>query len=329
MESFINGLSWVLILIKLTIEHLANSMNIRDLSYLIALDEHKHFGKAAAASFVSQPTLSMQIKKLEDELGVQLIEREPRNIVFTEAGLAILARARVILSEVDAIKEDAKRNQSPEKGSLKLGLFPTIAPYLLPHVIPAIQNDYPELSLLLHEEKSDVLIEKLLEGKIDAAILALPLLESQEHQLDIQFLFTEEFMLGVNPLHPLSNTTHISLKKLSDYDLLLLDEGHCLRAQALEVCYQAGNKEQIGFQATSLETLRQMVMMNIGITLFPKLAIIPPVLTANNIHYIPFKEPIPKRDIALVWRKRSSLSEFLLKFSRSFISVNQLLQIED
>lgn len=300
-------------------------MNIRDLGYLIALDEHKHFGRAAAACFVSQPTLSMQIKKLEEQLDVQLIEREPRNIVFTEAGKSILSRARVIMQEIQAIKEDAKLSSSPDKGTIKLGLFPTIAPYLLPHVIPSIKTQFPHLTVLLTEEKSGLLIDKLIEGKIDAAILALPLSEAQKQQLEAEFLFTEPFMVATSQSHPLTKYESITLDQLSHHDLLLLDEGHCLRAQALEVCYLAGNQEQIGFQATSLETLRQMVAMNIGITLFPMLAIIPPIVTPDNLKFIPFKASIPKRDIALVWRKRSSLSPFLTKFAKAFNTICPLL----
>ncbi|SES84598.1 LysR substrate-binding domain-containing protein [Thorsellia anophelis] len=300
-------------------------MNIRDLSYLIALDEHKHFGRAAEASFVSQPTLSMQIKKLEEQLGVQLIEREPRNIVFTEAGKAILSRARVIMQEIQAIKEDAKLSASPDKGTIKLGLFPTIAPYLLAHIIPSVKTLFPDLTLLLTEEKSGLLVEKLMEGKLDAAILALPLTEAQKQQLDTEFLFTEPFMLATSANHPLAQYDSITLEQLSKHDLLLLDEGHCLRAQALEVCYLAGNQEQIGFQATSLETLRQMVIMNVGITLFPMLAIIPPITTPATIKFIPFKDSIPKREIAIVWRKRSSLSPFLSKFAKAFETINPLI----
>lgn len=300
-------------------------MNLRDLGYLVALDEHKHFGKAAAASFVSQPTLSMQIKKLEEQLGVQLIEREPRKIVFTEAGLAILARARVILQEVRAIKEEAKRSASPDKGTLKLGLFPTIAPYLLPHVIPTIKQNYPELTLLLQEEKSDILIENLIEGKIDAAILAMPIKEQINMHLESAYLFTESFLLATASNHPLANNNRINFEQLAQFDLLLLDEGHCLRAQALEVCYLVGNKEQIGFQATSLETLRQMVIMNIGITLFPMLAAIEPIITPPEMKFIPFSDPVPKREIALVWRKRSSLAAFLETFAHSFKPVQVIL----
>lgn len=146
-------------------------MNLRDLQYLVALAEHRHFGRAAAASFVSQPTLSTQIKKLEDELGMLLVERAPRRVMLTPAGREIAERARRILSEVDQLKESARRTRDPEAGSVRLGIFPTLGPYLLPHVVPNIRERFPRLELLLVEEKTEVILRQLREGRLDAAAL--------------------------------------------------------------------------------------------------------------------------------------------------------------
>ncbi|MEQ4573375.1 MAG: LysR substrate-binding domain-containing protein, partial [Gammaproteobacteria bacterium] len=176
-------------------------MNLRDLKYLVALADHKHFGRAAAACFVSQPTLSTQIKKLEDELGVPLVERAPRKVMLTPAGREAANRARGIVAEVEQMKEAARRSQDPEAGTVRLGIFPTLGPYLLPHMVPRIRQRFPQLELLLVEEKSDQLLRQLREGKLDAALLALPL---HDDQLHAEFLFEEPFVLAVPEGHPLA-----------------------------------------------------------------------------------------------------------------------------
>jgi len=239
-------------------------MNLRDLKYLVALADHKHFGRAAASCFVSQPTLSTQIRKLEEELGLPLVERAPRKVMLTPAGQEAAARARVIVSEVEQLKEAARRSRDPEAGTVRLGIFPTLGPYLLPHVIPRIRDRFPELELLLVEEKSDVLLDRLREGKLDAALLALPVIDDQLHA---EFLFEEPFLLAVSGRHPLARREHLDVQELATQKLLLLEDGHCLRDQALEVCRLFGANEKSEFRATSLETLRQMVAADVGITL--------------------------------------------------------------
>ncbi|MBS0589252.1 MAG: LysR family transcriptional regulator, partial [Proteobacteria bacterium] len=173
-------------------------MNLRDLRYLVSLAEHKHFGRAAQASFVSQPTLSTQIKKLEDELGVALVERSPRKVLLTDAGKEIVARAREVLTEVEQIKAIARRTLDPESGTLRLGIFPTLGPYLLPHVVPQVRARFPRLELLLIEEKTDVLLKQLREGRLDAVVLAEPI---HDDQLHAEFLFEEPFLLAVPEHH--------------------------------------------------------------------------------------------------------------------------------
>ncbi|PWK88537.1 DNA-binding transcriptional regulator OxyR [Fulvimonas soli] len=288
-------------------------MNLRDLHYLVSLAEHRHFGRAAEASFVSQPTLSTQIKKLEDELGVALVERTPRKVLLTETGREIARRAKGVLAEIEEIKAIAQRTRDPEAGKLRLGIFPTLGPYLLPHLVPLVRRRFPRLELLLTEEKTEQVVKMLREGALDAGILALPL---HEDSLHAEFLFEEPFVLAVPERHPLAqHKGRLKLSDLEDENLLLLEDGHCLRDQALEVCQLAGAGEKAGFRATSLETLRQMVAADVGITLLPTLAIKPPVPRTGNVQLLEFAGHPPSRRIALVWRKSSSMGPFLQRFA--------------
>lgn len=290
-------------------------MNLRDLHYLVALADYRHFGRAATACFVSQPTLSTQIRKLEDELGVTLVERAPRKMMLTAAGREIVERARRIVSEVEQMKEAARRTRDPEAGSVRLGMFPTLGPYLLPHVMPDLRKRFARLELLLVEEKSPVLLSRLHEGKLDAALLALPL---HDDQLHAEFLFEEPFVLAVSERHALAGHASLSMSDLASERLLLLEDGHCLRDQALDVCQLAGASEKSEFQATSLETLRQMVAANVGVTLLPMLAVKPPVARSESIRLLPFRDSPPSRRIALAWRKSSAMHGFLLQLAQVF-----------
>ena len=297
-------------------------MNLRDLRYLVALAEHKHFGRAASASFVSQPTLSTQIRKLEEELGVALVERTPRKVLLTETGREIAQRAREVLNEVEQIRQIARRTKDPESGTVRLGIFPTLGPYLLPHVVPRIRERYPRLELLLVEEKTETILRQLREGRLDAAVLAQPI---HDDQLLQEFLFEEPFLLAVPEHHPLASRKTLKLDELADQSLLLLEEGHCLRDQALEVCQLAGAGEKSGFRATSLETLRQMVAANVGVTLLPTLAVKPPVAHSHDIHLIEFRGHAPSRRMAMVWRKSSALAPFLERLAELFTLSRELL----
>ncbi len=287
-------------------------MNLRDLRYLVALAEHKHFGRAAAASFVSQPTLSTQIRKLEEELGVALVERTPRKVLLTEVGREIAHRARTVLRDIDEIKAVARRTRDPESGTLRLGIFPTLGPYLLPHVIPHIRERFPRLELRLVEEKTETLLHQLRNGQLDAGILALPI---HDDQLHVEVLFEEPFLLAVPEGHPLTRRKSLKLDDLNAQSLLLLEDGHCLRDQALDICHRAGAGEVNGFRATSLETLRQMVAAGVGITLLPLLAVQPPVAESTHLRLLPFRGAAPSRRIALLWRKSSAMTPFLLSLA--------------
>ncbi len=283
-------------------------MNLRELQYLVALADHRHFGHAAAACYVSQPTLSTQLRKLEDELGVTLIERTTRQALLTEVGQNITRRARNILNEVDQIRTTARNHNDPGTGTLRLGIFPTLAPYLLPHVVPTLHQRFPHLGLLLVEEKTEQVLARLREGTLDACLVALPVHDEHVHA---EFLFEEPFVLAVPQSHPLANREPLGLAELEGQNLLLLEDGHCLRDQALEVCHMAGAREADGFRATSLETLRHMVAAEAGITLLPTLAVMPPVSPTPNVCLVEFRNPAPRRRIAMLWRTSSAMDGFL------------------
>ena len=299
-------------------------MNIRALMYFVKLAELKHFSKAANACFVSQPTLSTQIRKLEDELGVSLVERAPRHIMLTPIGEDIAHRAKHVLRDIEHIKDAARRSKDPETGTIKLGIFPTLAPYLLPHVIPNIRKQYPDLRLQLAEEKTEDILNMLDQGRLDAGLLALPI---EEHGMELEILFEEPFVTAMPASHPLTEKKSIAIEDLEGEELLLLEEGHCLRQQALAVCALAGAHERVDFHATSMETLRQMVATNAGVTLMPVLSVKPPVASTDNIALRPFISPAPSRTIALVWRSSSPLGGFLRKLAEC-LKLNPSLLVE-
>lgn len=275
-------------------------MNIRDLEYVCAVAELQHFGRAAEKCCVSQPTLSGQIKKLEKTLGVSLFERTNRRVVLTDIGLDIIARARLILQEVEHIQFLAENSHNPLSGQFRLGAFPTLASYIFPSLVADIKAGMPDLRLVLVEDKTAVLLEKLRKGEIDAALLALPV---EDDFLEHEKLFTDNFFLAVPPVHPLAFRDCVTQDDLLPYKLLLLEEGHCLRDQALEVCQLSGLNEEQDFRATSLETLRQMVKAGTGITFMPEIAMLE---GEGGIAYVSFAPPVPSRTIGLFWRKTSA-----------------------
>jgi LysR family hydrogen peroxide-inducible transcriptional activator len=291
-------------------------VNLRDLAYLVAVADERHFGRAAAASFVSQPTLSTQIKKLERELGVELLERNSRQVMLTPAGEQVVERARLILREVDMIRQLADQARDPEAGTIRVGLFPTLGPYLLPHVVPKVRDRFPNLELLLFEEKTDEVLDRVRDGSLDAGVLAMPI---NDDTLHVEPLFDEDFVLAVPASHPLAERHEpVPASVIADQSVLLLEEGHCLRDQALAVCQLVGAAERNGFRATSLETLRQMVAAGVGVTLLPELAVSPPVPASTEIALVPFRDPAPHRQIAMCWRKSSARRDFLPALARLF-----------
>jgi LysR family hydrogen peroxide-inducible transcriptional activator len=278
-------------------------VNLRDLRYLVALADERHFGKAAERCYVSQPTLSAQIRKLEEYLGVPLVERQPKRVALTPTGDKVVKRARVLLQEADAIVELARTDRDPLSGPLRLALIPTVGPYLLPHVAARLRKELPRLKLMLYEYQTGPLLERLRAGDLDVGILALPVdLEG----LESTGLYDEPFTLAVPSTHPLADAERVRIDDLRGETLLLLEDGHCLRDQALEVCGRVRVNEAQDYRATSLETLRQMVAAGHGITLLPELAADAPVGTARGLKVKPFARPTPTRTIGAVWRKSST-----------------------
>ena len=277
-------------------------MTLRDLQYLVALAETRHFGHAAERCHVSQPTLSAQLRKLEEFLGVSLIERRPRRVGLTPAGDAVVERARRMLRDAEDIRALARASQDPFGGQLKVGLIPTLGPYLLPRVAPRIAKALPKLQLMLHEYQTAPLVDRVVQGELDVAILALP---ADTKGLATRSLFAEAFLVAMPEHHRLSARKRLKPADLAAEKLLLLEEGHCLRDQALEVCARAGTEEQ-DFRATSLETLRQMVAAGLGITLLPRLAAEGPFASARGLVVRPFSPPAPSRVIGAAWRRSTS-----------------------
>jgi LysR family hydrogen peroxide-inducible transcriptional activator len=278
-------------------------MNLRDLRYLVALADERHFGRAAARSCVSQPTLSAQIRKLEEYLGVPLVERQPKRVALTSAGERIVERARRLLQEADAIVELARTDRDPLSGRVRLALIPTVGPYLLPHIAGPLKRDVPRLKLLLYEYRTDTLLEKLRAGELDLGILALPVamdgIESAE-------LYDEPFRLAVPSQHELAHGDTARIDELHGETVLLLEDGHCLRDQALEVCNRVQAQESQDYRATSLETLRQMVAAGHGVTLLPELAASGHLARLRGLKVKSFVKPAPTRTIGAVWRKSST-----------------------
>ena len=282
---------------------MAADLKLKDLRYLVAVAEQRHFGRAAAQCFVSQPTLSAQLKKLEQSLGVQLIERAPHRVALTPAGQEIVARARRILEATEEVVTLARAHRDPLAGQLRVALLPTIGPYLLPHVVPPVRRSLPRLQLRLYEYQTAQILEKLEDGSIDLGILALPV---ELEGLQCRELFTEPFTVAMPDQHRLAKRETVRIEDLKDEQLLLLEDGHCLRDQALEVCSRVGLHEKQDFRATSLETLRQMVATGAGVTLLPEMASRGAYGNARGVAVRPFARPVPVRRIGAVWRKTSA-----------------------
>lgn len=277
-------------------------IKLKDLRYLVAIADTGHFGQAAARCFVSQPTLSAQLKKLEDYLGVTLVERQPRRALLTPAGEQIVARARRIIESSEEVAEIAKAHRDPLAGKLRVAFLPTIGPYLLPLVAPKLRKALPRLELLLYEYQTTPMLEKLRAGELDMGVLALPIVDDM---LATRSLYDEPFVVAAPADHPLAQKKQIRPDDLREVTLLLLEDGHCLRDQALEVCSHVPIREKQDFRATSIETLRQMVAAGAGVTLLPELATRGGYAAPKGLALRPFAKPVPIRRVGAVWRKSS------------------------
>ncbi len=281
-------------------------MTLTELKYIVAVARERHFGHAAEACFVAQPTLSVAIKKLEDELGVTIFERGGSEVSMTPIGAQIVAQAERVLEQTAAIKEIAKQNKDPLAGPLRLGIIYTIAPYLLPQLVRIMIERTPQMPLILQENFTQRLIELLRQGELDAAIMALPL---PEHGLVVQPLYDEPFVVALPQDHPWAGRASISADELRSETMLLLGTGHCFRDQVLEVCPEMSRFSSGGdgiartFEGSSLETIRHMVASGIGITVLPQASIPDNDAADGMLRYVPFTEPVPSRRVVIAWRK--------------------------
>lgn len=279
------------------------NITLKQLRYFEALDRHRHFGRAAESCAISQPALSVQMKELEALFGVPLIERGPREVRLTTLGEDLVTRARAILRSVDELGDLARTAQGPLAGRLRLGVIPTIAPYLLPQMIQHLSQAYPNLELNLRETITPALVRTLLDGKLDAAVLALPV---SEPALSEEPLFEEEFVL-VRPKSDAAKPVPRP-EALREMRLLLLEEGHCFRDQALSFCSLSNNPPRDLMEGSSLTTLVQMVGAGIGVTLIPEMALQIESASAS-VSFARLPDPKPKRQIGMVWRKSSPLAD--------------------
>src|SRR5271163_462933 len=285
------------------------NVTLRQLRYFDALVRHGHFGRAAEACSISQPALSMQIKEMEETLGGVLLERRARQIALTKFGEELLHRVRDILRSVDELGDFARASRDRLAGRLRVGMIPTIAPYLLPKVIENLARMHPELDIHVRETLTPKLIQELAEGRLDTAIVALPV---SEPSLVEVALFSEHFLLvrpGEDEGTPVPSSTMLRAMRL-----LLLEEGHCFRDQALAFCKMQSSPPREVLDASSLSTLVQMVSAGIGVTLIPEMAV--PVETRSaSVSVARFKDPQPSRTVGMIWRKTSPLARQLLQIS--------------
>lgn len=288
-----------------------HAFSLRQLQYAVAVADARSFSEAAWRCRVSQPSLSAQIAQLEDALGTRLFERDRRRVLLTTAGEQIVARARVVLREVDDLADLAQRSTDPLASTVRLGVIPTVSPYLIPCIRPALRRAYPKLTLLWVEDKTQVLVAKLAAGEIDGALLAL---EAEIGDVEHEVVGYDPFVLAAPAGHALMvRKSPARISELRDENVLLLDDGHCFREQALAVCSGAKIHE-LEFRATSLPTLAQMVADGAGVTLLPQLAVATEAKRAR-LAVRPFAAPVPGRTIALVWRRRSPLGQALQRIA--------------
>ena len=279
-------------------------MTLTELRYIVAVARERHFGRAAEACFVSQPTLSVAIKKLEDELDVKIFERGSNEISTTPLGEEIVRQAQAVIEQAPAIKEIAKRGQDPLAGALRLGIIYTIGPYLLPDLVKHAIDMFPQMPLMLQENFTVKLLDMLRTGELDAAIMAEPFPDTG---LAIAPLYDEPFVVACPATHPLAKRESVSSEELKKETMLLLGTGHCFRDHVLEVCPEfarfSSDAEGIrkSFEGSSLETIKHMVASGMGVTVVPQLSV--PKEPQPHLRYVPFSAPLPTRRVVLAWRR--------------------------
>jgi len=276
-------------------------ITLKQLRYLSALASHRHFGRAADACAVTQPALSMQIRDLEKDLGVDLVERRPGDIMLTDTGMEVAKRAEQVLAAARDLVDFARHRGRPLTGPLQIGVIPTLAPYVLPKILPVLQRRYPELRVELRETQTKSLIEELHRGTLDVVMLALPL---GEPEIETMQLFEDAFVLAVPADDPRPETARVDASDIDRERLILLEEGHCLRDQALAYCAGARRDTGISLGATSLATVMQMVANGYGVTLVPRVAVDVEVRD-DRVKLLRFAAPEPGRTVGLGWRRTS------------------------
>lgn len=287
-------------------------MTLNELRYIVAVARERHFGHAAEACFVSQPTLSVAVKKLEDELGVSLFERGTGEVTVTTVGQQIVEQAQRVLEEADGIKHLARHGKNPLAGVLRLGAIYTIGPYLLPRLIPRISEQAPEMPLMIEENFTSVLSERLKRVELDVIVISLPF---NEPGVLTRPIYDESFSVLLPGNHPWSGQAAVGTDQLAGEDVLLLGPGHCFRDQVLEVCPNCikstagGNSLQRGLEGGSLETIRCMVASGVGITVLPCSAVAEDRFVEPLVRSLPFAGKAPRRRVALAWRKSFSRLE--------------------
>jgi len=293
-------------------------ITLRQLRYLSSLARQRHFGRAAEECAVTQPALSMQVRELEREIGAKLVERRPGDIVLTEVGLEVAQRADSILAATRDLV-DFVRHREVLAGPLKLGIIPTLAPYVLPLVLPHLQKDYPQLRLEVRETQTKALIEELASGSLDAVMLALPV---DGADVETMPLFDDAFLLAVPASDPLPARGRVGIRDVDQRRLILLEEGHCLRDQALAFCATKRGDQAAGLGATSLSTVMQMVANGYGVTLVPEVAI-DAKMSDPRVKLLRFRDPEPGRSVGLAWRRTSPRARDFAALGEAIVAAHQ------
>lgn len=278
---------------------------MKQLQYVAALADTRHFGRAAARCHITQSTLSAGIRDLETVLGTAVAERTNRRVIMTTVGIRIAERAKAVLREADEVMEVARAARSPMTGEMRLGVIPTIGPFVLPRVFPMLRARFPQLTIYLREEQTAPLLARLEDGELDVALIALPY---DTGDLRIDILFEDELLFACNRNHVLAGTDEVSLEALAKEPLMLLEEGHCLRGHTLDVCTTSDRKARAQFEASSLLTMVQMVAAGVGVALLPRLAVDAHVTQATDISLSRLGVPAA-REIGLAWRQTSLRTE--------------------
>ena len=302
-------------------------MTLTELRYIVAVARERHFGRAAEACFVSQPTLSVAVKKLEEELGIALFERGPGEVTVTPAGQKVVEQAQRVLEEAARIKELAAAGRDPLAGPLRLGAIYTIGPYLLPKLIPILRRTAPSMQLHIQENFTHRLAEMLKNGEVDVILIALPFAEPG---IETRAVYDEPFVVAVPKGHPWEGRKRVSSEELTKEALLLLGEGHCFRDQVLEFCHTMRARDRNPLARTveggSLETIRQMVASGVGVTVLPSTSITS-AGASDLIRILPFAKPAPSRRVALAWRKSFPRPEAIEALRKAILGCN-LPQVE-